>query len=47
MTLSDEDRGQLVKYNIEKSRQAIEDVQFLMDSNKLYLAANRIYYGIF
>lgn len=47
MTLSDEDRDQLVKYNIEKSKQAIEDVEFLMDSNKLYLAANRIYYGIF
>jgi len=26
MTLSDEDRGQLIKYNIEKSKQAIEDV---------------------
>jgi uncharacterized protein (UPF0332 family) len=47
MTLSDEDRDQLIKYNIEKGKQAIEDVQFLMDSNKLYLAANRIYYGIF
>ncbi len=47
MTLSDEDRDQLIKYNIEKSKQAIEDVQFLIDSKKLYLAANRIYYGIF
>ncbi len=47
MTLSDEDRSQLVKYNIEKGKQAIEDVRFLIDSNKLYLAANRIYYGIF
>jgi uncharacterized protein (UPF0332 family) len=47
MTLSDEDRAQLVKYNIEKSNQAIEDVKFLMENGKLYLAANRIYYGIF
>jgi uncharacterized protein (UPF0332 family) len=47
MTLNEEDRNQLVKYNIEKSNQAIEDVKFLIENGKLYLAANRIYYGIF
>lgn len=47
MTLNQEDREQLVKYNIEKSNQAIEDVKFLIENGKLYLAANRIYYGIF
>ena len=47
MTLTDEDRDTLIKYNVEKSKQAIEDAQFLIENNKLYIAANRIYYRIF
>jgi uncharacterized protein (UPF0332 family) len=47
MTLTDEDRDTLIKYNVEKSKQAIEDSQFLIENDKLYIAANRIYYGIF
>lgn len=47
MTLSEENRQQLIKYHIEKSKQAVEDVKFLIENKKLYLAANRIYYGIF
>ena len=47
MTLTDEDRDTLIKYNVEKSKKAIEDAQFLIENNKLDIAANRIYYGIF
>jgi uncharacterized protein (UPF0332 family) len=47
MTLSDEDRKQLTKNYTEKSIQAIDDVHFLIENKKLYMAANRIYYGIF
>lgn len=47
MTLQDEDRDILIKYNVEKSKQAIEDTQFLIMNDKLNIAANRIYYGIF
>lgn len=47
MTLKQEEREQLIRYNIEKSHQAIEDVRFLIDNDKLHLAINRIYYGTF
>lgn len=47
MTLSDEDRKQLIKNYAEKSLQAVDDVNFLIENKKLYMAANRIYYGIF
>lgn len=47
MTLRDEDRNALIAYRIEKAKEAIEDVQFLLDNNKLNLAINRIYYGMF
>jgi uncharacterized protein (UPF0332 family) len=47
MTLDQEEREDLIRYNIEKSHQAIEDVKFLIDNDKPYLAINRIYYGTF
>lgn len=47
MTLTDQDREQLIKNHIDKSIQAVEDVDFLIKSKKLHLAANRIYYGIY
>ena len=47
MTLNQEEREELIRYNIEKSHQAIEDVKFLIENNKLHLAINRIYFGTF
>jgi len=47
MTLNQEDREELIWYNIEKSHQAKEDVEFLINNNKLHLAINRIYYGTY
>ena len=47
MTLSFEEREQLIRYNIEKSDQAARDVRFLIDNDKLHLAINRIYYGTY
>ena len=47
MTLNQEEREELIRYNIEKSHQAIEDVRFLIDNDKPHLAISRIYYGTF
>ena len=47
MTLHDEDRNALITYRIKKAEEAIEDVQFLLDNDKMNLAVNRIYYGMF
>jgi uncharacterized protein (UPF0332 family) len=47
MTLNQEEREELIRYNIEKSHQAIDDVKFLIENNKLHLAINRIYFGTF
>ncbi len=47
MTLDDKTRKELIQYNIEKANKSIEDTQFLIDNNKLELAVNRIYYGLF
>jgi uncharacterized protein (UPF0332 family) len=47
MSLKDEDRKTLIKYKLEKADKTIEDVQFLIDNNKLDIAINRVYYGIF
>jgi len=47
MTLRDEDRNTLIEYRIQKAKEAIEDAQFLLDNDKMDLAVNRIYYGMF
>ncbi len=47
MSLKNEDRQSLIKHKIEKAVDTIGDVQFLIDNNKLSIAVNRIYYGIF
>ena len=47
MTLEEKDREELIKYRIERAKDSINDVQFLIENNKLTLAVNRIYYGIF
>ena len=47
MTLEAKDREELIKYRIVRAKDAINDVQFLIENKKLTLAVNRIYYGIF
>ena len=47
MTLEAKDREELIKYRIERAKDSINDVQFLIENNKLTLAVNRIYYGVF
>ncbi len=47
MTIAEKERQTLIAYRIEKAKIAREDARFLVDNNKLYLAVNRIYYGIF
>ena len=37
----------LIERNIEKSLESIDDARFLLDHNKLHLAANRIYYSFY
>ena len=47
MTISEDDRKNLVNYRIGQSRQAVEDIKFLIEHKKFSIAVNRIYYGIF
>lgn len=47
MTLSDEERGALIEYRAAQAHEAIEDAEFLIANDKLKLAVNRIYYGMF
>lgn len=47
MTINEKDRETLINYRVEKAKKAGEDVRFLIDSDKLHLAVNRIYYGAF
>ena len=47
MTLGLEERKQLLKYNIEKANNIENDIPFYIKNNKLFVAVNRIYYGIF
>ena len=47
MTLNEKDKKELIKYNIERANKAINDVEFLIENEKYYLATNRIYYGIY
>jgi uncharacterized protein (UPF0332 family) len=47
MTIKDSERKAIIKIKIEKSEKCIDDVAFLIENDKLVLAVNRIYYGIF
>jgi len=47
MTLNEKDRYEVINYRIEQANEAVEDVSFLLENNKLKLAVNRIYYGMF
>jgi uncharacterized protein (UPF0332 family) len=47
MTISEDDRKNLINYRIGQSQQAVDDVKFLIEHKKFSIAVNRIYYGIF
>lgn len=41
------DRNSLIRYRIEQSKDTIELAKFLIDSDRLVVAVNRIYYGLY
>lgn len=45
--ISDDDRKILITYRIEQARETISLSEFLLDSGKLAVAVNRIYYGMY
>jgi uncharacterized protein (UPF0332 family) len=45
--INQSDRHVLVKYRLDQAKDSIELVRFLIDSKKLPVAVNRIYYGIY
>lgn len=47
MTLSKEERGQLINYRLVQSRECVEEVAFQIKNGKYKTAVNRIYYGMF
>ncbi len=47
MTLSDEEREQLIKHRIERANETIEDVALLIKNGRLNSAVNRVYYGMY
>ncbi len=47
MTLNEKDRSEVIKYRIEQAHETLEEVSFLLKNNRLKLAVNRIYYGMF
>lgn len=47
MTLQEEDRRLLLAHYREKSWSAADNVEFLIKNDKLQLAVNQIYYGMF
>ncbi|MEA2103309.1 MAG: HEPN domain-containing protein [Candidatus Cloacimonadota bacterium] len=47
MSLEEKERQELIKYRIERAKTSVDDVKFLIENDKLILAVNRIYYGVF
>lgn len=47
MTLDSSDRKVLIKHRLDKAYMTMKDVEFLIKHDKLIIAINRIYYGIF
>lgn len=45
--INESDRNSLVKYRIKQAKETIELAKFLIDSNRLTVAVNRIYYGLY
>ncbi len=47
MTLTPEEREEIVKHRIEQSLRTIEEAELLIDNLKLSAAVSRIYYSLF
>lgn len=45
--ISNQDRDSLIRYRIEQAYDTVDLVRFLIDNNKLMIAVNRIYYGMY
>lgn len=45
--ISDTDRDALIAYRIEQAKETIELSRFLIESDRLIVAVNRIYYGLY
>ena len=45
--ISDEDRKALIEYRMKQAEDTIELANFLADNQKLVVAVNRIYYGMY
>lgn len=47
MRLEENERAELIKHRLDEAKESIEDVQLLIDNDRLRAAVNRIYYGSF
>lgn len=47
MSLDTNERAELIRYRLDESKETIQDVQLLLENDRLRAAVNRIYYGIF
>lgn len=45
--INENDRSFLISYRMQQAKETIELVKFLIDSDKLFIAVNRIYYGLY
>jgi len=45
--INENDRATLISYRIQQSKETIKLAEFLIGSNKLIVAVNRIYYGMY
>jgi uncharacterized protein (UPF0332 family) len=45
--MEDNDRQSLINYRVQQAKDTVELAEFLMSSNKLVVAVNRIYYGLY
>jgi uncharacterized protein (UPF0332 family) len=47
MEFTQDNQEELIKYRIEQAKEAILEVEILIEKNLLKIAINRIYYGMF
>jgi len=47
MSLSENDRNELIKYRLTQAKETLEDVELLIKNKRWRASVNRIYYGMF
>jgi uncharacterized protein (UPF0332 family) len=47
MSIEEKDKIELIKYRLDEAKDTIEDVQLLINNDRLRASVNRIYYGMF